>query len=159
MEQQETEIWQSLVQKIDALPTTSPVPRLLYTYLQRSVLTREMSIDLSANGVRFNRKALDLSKRKKIRQVFEVFLKGKNQRITRSSLIEQIYANNQREASFRQQTCRNHNIVKLISRARKLATRTFFEERGAQCHWFPYDPSSQTWRLCALRDEELPKAL
>ncbi len=152
MEIQENELWKSIVSAIESLPESSSVPRQLYRYLQ-NVLSREMCIDIDPNNVCINHRALDLSKRRKIHKVFEVFLNHGDQRLSRSSLIEHIYTGPTDDSSFRQQTCRNHNVVKLLSRARKLATRTFSAEHGLGFQWFPYDSATQTWKLYSLREE------
>src|SRR5882724_10338122 len=157
MEHLESTVWQSFIKNMDSLPQTSPVPRLIFSYLQKDLIRREINIRLKDDVVSFNRRNLDLSKRKKICKIFEVFLKQDLYQITRGSLIKQVYSELQHERSLRQQNCHNHNVVKLISRARRLASRAFREdETPSKFHWFPYDPCSRTWRLYAIKDELLP---
>lgn len=154
MEALESTVWQSFIKHIGSLPSTSPVPRLMFSYLQKDLVRREVSIYIKEHTVNFNHKTLDLSKRKKICKIFEVFLKQELYQITRSALIKHVYSDARSERSVRQQSCYNHNVVKLVSRARHLASKAFGEDEAtAKFHWFPYDPSSGTWRLYAIKDE------
>jgi hypothetical protein len=154
MEHVESTALQSFFETIESLPKSSPIPRMILSYLQKNLVKREITLNLDERTVSFNRRNLDLSNRKKICKIFEVFLKQDFYQINRSSLIKHVYSDDSQQRSVRQQCCYNHNVVKLISRARRLASGAFQGDDN-RLHWFPYDPCSQTWRLYAVKDELL----
>lgn len=149
----ELSAWDSFLKCLEDLPQTSPLPRKLFSYLQRHITDKNVRISLKESTVCFNDKNLDLSKQKKVRKIFEIFLHNDANRLTRKSLVKQVYSNNLEEISERQKVCHQHNVVKLISRARKLAARYLEDSVKRDFHWFPYDPCTQTWRLYSIRDD------
>jgi hypothetical protein len=157
MNNDEIKIWESFLEHIEKIPTTSPIPKMLLSHLQKHLINGRLSISLKESCISFNKKNLDLSKRKKIRKVFEVFLHQQDSNpVDRNSLIKHIYNENIDHSSERQQLCHHHNVIKLISRARHLASKTFQEnEEAVPLHWFPYDPCSQTWRLYSIKDDHV----
>ncbi len=153
METQDQTVLESLITEIEALPDHSPIRHIIYSYLQRELAQKNLKLQIHGHSLKINEKNLDLSRRKKILRVFEIFLSQTTKKISRFSLIEQIYSKRLTDASFRQQSCYNHNVVKLISRARHLVIKFCQGEHGATIHWFPYDPCSRTWQLYSIKDD------
>ena len=54
-------------------------------------------------------------------------------------------------ASRRRLMCDYHNIVKLVSRARKLAKYKLDCPDNPRWDWFPYDATSEEWTLMRPR--------
>lgn len=153
MKNQDKVILESLIAEIEALPDHSPIRHVIYSYLQKQLAQKNLKLQIHGQSLEINEKKIDLSRRKKILRVFEIFLNQTSKKISRFSLIEQIYAKKLTDSSFRQQSCYNHNVVKLISRARHLVVKFCQGEHGAAIHWFPYDPCSRTWQLYSIKDD------
>ena len=146
--------WNSFLSSLEDLPKTSPIPRMLCSYLQKQLLDGKLHITLKESVVRFNNKDLDLTKRNQVLKIFEVFVNHQNSNLTRGILIKKVYNEKHESQSHRLQSCHKHNLVKLISRARRLAIKTFVEDFSPnKLQWFPYDSASQTWRLYSINDD------
>ena len=111
-----------------------------------------LSVVLQDYKVLFDGMELDLQKRKKIFQVFEAFSKASETNLSRQDLIYAVYPEfATKELSGRQRACVNHNIVKLISRARSLVSKKFKTVDRYIIDWFHYDATQERWSLYQLR--------
>lgn len=155
MQNHEEKIWTEIRNDLDKLPSTSTVPRKILSYLQNRIRNLDFDIDIQTGSIHFNKQELHLKNRKKLFMIFEMFLKNKSSKISRGKMVQKIYSTSLEGKSQRQKNCYNHNIVKLLSRARFLAKKTFSDEvMNTKIVWFPYDPSTQTWQLYTLKEEE-----
>ncbi len=154
MQFSESRVLESIKNYIEELPSGSKIPLNIYAFLQQNFVKVGVDLSLKNNVVHCDKYKLDLSKKKKLVKIFEVFLSRGKGSISIITLIRQIYDESFDEKSLRQKNCYSHNVVKLISRARKLLKKTLSDDvRFDQLHWFPYDPSSKTWRLYVTQDE------
>lgn len=94
----------------------------------------------------FNGKQVSLSKQEKIFTLFQFFYQNKEVGLDRNTLIKKIYSPKDAPISDRQLSCYNHNIVKLISRSRKIAYE-HFNDNEFSIDWFPYIPQRKIWLL------------
>tara|TARA_A100001015_G_C15008290_1_gene721812 strand:+ start:1330 stop:1812 length:483 start_codon:yes stop_codon:yes gene_type:complete len=144
--------------KILNTPTNSPLFQSIYRMIQAKNITEDFTVDTANKTVVFNGTKVNLQKKKKIFEVFCNFYGPSNHVLDRTTLINRIYLKNQnRVPSLRQSGCHSHNIVKLISRARKIAKKNFNNKHLNKLDWFPYDPYSKTWMLNRL--QPTPNAL
>lgn len=148
----DVQTWNSLLANLDALPEHSMIPKMLFTYLQKTIPSPAINTELMGNLFFFNDHVLNLKGRREVRHVFEVFSEYKFEKLDRYFLVRKIYNSHLNNVSIRQREVFGHNIVKLISRARGLAGRAF-EQASPKVHWFPYDPASQSWKLYRLSSE------
>ena len=105
----------------------------------------------------FNGKALNLGGQNKIFRLFYSLYLHQNEGLGRDKLIEQVYQISKKELSTRQQESYHHNIVKLISRSRKIAQK----ELGSlsfPVEWFSHQYGSRKWFLFKS-NIKLPKLL
>lgn len=143
---------QMITSKLQTLPQASPVPMQLLFYLQKNLLSSSLNIKVSGRCIIVNNQILDLEGRNKMFQVFYLFVTKSPEGVTRDMLIQNTYCEERsHEMSLRQKECFNHNMIKLISRARQLAQKNFQKPADYQLDWFPYDPCSQTWKLYSIR--------
>ncbi|MBC61070.1 MAG: hypothetical protein CMP11_01330 [Zetaproteobacteria bacterium] len=106
----------------------------------------------------FNNKFLSLQKKNKMLLVFSYFCLKKNTPVSRDDLVENIYfIKNNVFTSRRRLDSLNHNIVKLISRARNLAYHGFSDDESRFIDWFPYDPFEKKWRLFRIKNDQYEK--
>ncbi|MEZ4741517.1 MAG: hypothetical protein R3B45_03585 [Bdellovibrionota bacterium] len=106
------------------------------------------NISLSENKLTCNNISIDLSTSPLIKKTYEIFLDHPYQRLDRNQLIEKIYdLNDIKSLSHRRVYSCYHSMIKLISRARKLAESHFRGEELNEFEWFVYDSSSETWCL------------
>lgn len=145
----DVQMWNSLVANLDALPEHSVIPHLLFTHLQKKIHRPIVNISMQGTLFLFNGHVLNLKGRREVRQIFEIFNTHKFEKLDRFFLVKKIYNAQLNKASIRRREVYNHNIVKLISRARGLAGRAFGES-NPRVLWFPYDSASQTWGFYRL---------
>ncbi len=103
-------------------------------------------------------KCLDLTKKVKMLALFKVFAGAANYRLSKEKLVEKIYLRTlEHQPSLRQQICLEHNIVKLLSRARKIAQSSlgFPHQKHMSLDWFVYDPYEKAYQLFRLRNKKL----
>jgi hypothetical protein len=103
-------------------------------------------------------KCLDLTKKVKMLALFKVFVTAPNYRLSKEKLVEKIYLRAiDHQPSMRQQICLEHNIVKLLSRARKIAQSAliFSHQKHMSLDWFVYDPYEKAYQLFRLRNKKL----
>ena len=87
-----------------------------------------------------------------MKSLFETFLSKYRSRIGREELVSFIYNRDIDVSSRRRLMCDYHNIVKLVSRARKLAKYKLDCPENPSWDWFPYDSTSEEWTLMRPRD-------
>ena len=102
------------------------------------------------NSLIFAHKSLDLSKRDKIKKLLVALLDEKKLAVNKNDLILAVYGEhaNKNHMSIRKSDCLNHNIVKLISRTRKLLAEHYGR---AEMIWIPNEPAVGGWRLFSFR--------
>lgn len=154
MRNEEIKIWNSFLKCLEELPKASPIPNMLCSYLQKNLLKGSLHITMKESVMSFNDTKLDLTRRHQVRKIFEIFVNQKNENIPHLNIIKKVYSERHEYQSNRLQDCNRHNIVKLISRARKLAERTFSDNFFPnKLEWFPYDPDTRTWRLYSISED------
>lgn len=93
--------------------------------------------------------SVDFSSKRRLLEVFKVFLASPLHSIDRTDLIKAMSTIETPTASQRLNRCQAHNAIKTVSRA-----RLFLEEniRGGyeNVEWFPYIKRTGTWRLYRL---------
>ncbi len=117
-----------------------------------------LKIVIDGHRVYCGEKCLDLTKKVKMLALFKVFVSAPNYRLSKEKLVEKIYLRSiDHQPSLRQQICLEHNIVKLLSRARKIAQNalTFPHQKHMSLDWFVYDPYEKAYQLFRLRNKKL----
>lgn len=134
---------------LEGLPGSSEVPLILQDYLSKRFAAREQRVKVSGGKVRYIGKSVNLSSHKKILALFKTIARSPSGSASKEELIASIYGfRDSSRISVRQRLCREHNIVKLISRARKLADSKLTPDSTLKkTRWLPYDPCAKTWSL------------
>ena len=149
----ERHVWDAITHQLQTLPQTSAIPKYLFLHLQKNFLPKVLNIKIQQHRVIFNNTILDLKTRQKVFKIFSLFMSSYASRLSRDTLVEHIYLERGRtDISPRQKDCYNHNIVKLVSRARQIAQTSFQDSVDVTLDWFPYDPCTQTWKLYSIRE-------
>lgn len=99
----------------------------------------------------FGDKRADLSGQELTKILFKEFIRARRGRVGRETLVEKVYGRRLDLSSARRKMCDFHNIVKLVSRARKLAQAKLDDPVTPQWDWFPYDSMTEEWILCRSR--------
>ncbi|MBP6218002.1 MAG: hypothetical protein KA436_05405 [Oligoflexales bacterium] len=146
----EKQTWTDIRKKLCDPSASKLVEKALFLHLQNQVL--HLHVTISAQKVMLNQVSLDLSKRHKLWKIFSLFDSYGLKKLSRQDLIRAVFQVDIASISTRQQACYNHNIIKLLSRARQLAEKSFAGQSSFVVEWFPYQASSQTWRLYQIRD-------
>lgn len=94
---------------------------------------------------------VDLSEKNLMRKLFSAFLENSGNRLNKEELIFLIYGRRFHECSTRRRASDIHNIVKLLSRARRLASVELGRQNGIDWDWFPYDSYCEEWMLMRPR--------
>ncbi len=155
-EQLKLRLWSVVLDDLRDLSKTHPNVSTFLGQLEHSAKTSvDLSIKIEDGFISCNGKTRDLRRSEMLLRVFQTFKKFPHQKLDRMTLINQVYGPDYtRTYSKRQQGCLRHNIVKLVSRARRLASHHFKDESGENLYeWFPYDPSSQSWRFFRYKDD------
>ena len=139
---------------------TKDFDRLVFeSFQEKNKMMKTLTIDPSRKIVKFNKKELNLSKQKKLFSIFSIFFQQNFEGVKRKDLIEKIYPSTiLKEPSSRQLNCYNHNIIKLLSRARKLASQDF-KTNILELEWFPYNMHSKKWDFYRLNLTNISKLL
>ena len=128
-----------ILKKIDLLPIDDEVVKKINCILENYKVISNINCALINKDFVFNNSTLSLRKKSKMFLVFSAFCSAENLALDRKDLIEKIYFHNFLcPPSQRRIDSLNHNIVKLISRARRLATKTFTHSYSGNIDWFPY---------------------
>ena len=106
---------------------------------------------LEGSFLLFEGKKIDLGKQNLMIKLFSAFINNENCRVSRINLISLIYGHTDFSNNNRKLLCDFHNIVKLISRARKLCEANLFEGSNPKWVWFDYDPFTSEWVLIKPR--------
>lgn len=119
--------------------------KLVSSFVYYIKIFDNISVCSEEKTVMFNGSCLDLHKQKKIYTLFHLFSKHREEGLDRFTLIREIYHPNQEiKISNRQLSCYDHNIVKLLSRARNIATHKF-NTKYIGVDWFPYNIYTKKW--------------
>ena len=156
---QKDEINHFLSTELPKLSTQHPIYQGICKVIEANKIVNTFKINKTSKTIQFNGQTVSLEKKKKLFRVFESFHQSPESVINRSSLVNDVYLENQsKPLSDRQNNCHNHNVVKLISRARKLAKNSFDKKYDTSLDWFPYDPYSKTWILNRAKPLDLNHA-
>jgi hypothetical protein len=102
---------------------------------------------MRAGRVHVGQTVLDLSRRPMSQKLFRHFLCSEGFETTIQDLLAGVYGVDvQRGVSKRLAAAAHESLIKLVSRARKEAYRTFRPIRP-HWQWFPFDHSSGVWKL------------
>ena len=146
--------------KIKELPANDPRLKLINLILSKQIPVGALNIEIQDKVVLLNNSRLPLMNKDKIFKIFNSFYQSTNYKLDRDTLIEYIYdQSNVLLMSERKKNCLNHNIVKLISRARRLAEQHLSTNDIVNVEWFPYDSSTKTWRFFRVKDEKFENIL
>ena len=146
--------------KIKELPAYDPRVKLINLILSKQIPVGALNIEIQDKVVLLNNSRLPLMNKDKIFKIFNSFYQSTNYKLDRDTLIEYIYdQSNVLLMSERKKNCLNHNIVKLISRARRLAEQHLSTNDIVNVEWFPYDSSTKTWRFFRVKDEKFENIL
>ena len=138
------EIKTMLHRHISAIPDQNPVLLFLLNFLGEDL--RKAEIVLEADALHYGEKKLPLQKKNMINRLLASFLAAPRQQLTRNALIQELYEmEEERTMSRRQKESMEHNIVKLLSRTRKLIESAFHPDPYLE--WLPYDAKNKTWKL------------
>ena len=132
-------------------PTSLPVhnPKMVFWWKWVSDSRGRPMVHFDRENLRVGTHILPLQGKQLVQQLVRTFLSAPLQRVHRQELVSQLYtARPLSGLSWRQRGCYQHNIVKLLSRTRKLLRDAF--PFGTQWEWLPYDADSQTWSLYRL---------
>ena len=135
-----------VLEKLQLKEDTDPVFRRLWNILSMEYSTESLPVVLDGSWVMSPYGGLDLAASPRIFHLFKLFIEGERRRFSREELLMHIYQTSPDETSPRLRASLHGCLIKLISRARKLAERRF-----SHCplilEWFPYDPGTKTWQL------------
>lgn len=127
-----------------ALPTDSVA-------LPICVHSRSPVIEIIEKVIKCDHRQLNLSRCPKLLRLFEVFLESDHSGISRIELIRRIYGMpSSSRFSMRQEQNRSANLVKLLSRARIMATMVLGGPRDVGLDWFTFDASLDGWHLYTI---------
>lgn len=99
--------------------------------------------------------SLDLSASEMTLRVFQAFIDSASGRLNRGDLVKFVYGiRDFDQLSQRRRDSLNHSIVKLVSRARRMADRTLNAGLEHPNDWFIYDSQSGYWKMLRPRDGE-----
>lgn len=99
----------------------------------------------------FEGQKVDFGRQNLMVKLFRSFLEQPQCRVSRLELIRQIYGHENLSINNRRVLSDFHNIVKLISRARKICEQNFVKGHERSWVWFDYDPFACEWVLIKPR--------
>jgi hypothetical protein len=136
-----------VLKNLDQLSETDPIFSVFSEYIEKKLIEKSQVIcDQKELDVWFNNHRLNLGTHKKIFKLFQVFAESRSQELSRSDLIRRVYLEEGRQYSPRYLSSLDHNIIKLISRARKLAVKSL-GVNNTHLRWFHYDLGAKKWTL------------
>jgi hypothetical protein len=139
-------------------PLTSPIFNIIHAIINTPNLDKKIVMKVTEKEFYINKISLDLNNKKKILTIYRLFCNHPNQKLSRDDLIQKIYNISDYDTlSRRQKSCLNHNIVKLISRSRKLAAKRFSNILPFKIEWFPYNSEEKSWKLIKINNEYYEK--
>jgi hypothetical protein len=114
--------------------------------IERDLGIAKCEVVIDKNNVfRFGDKDIDLSNQDLMRKLFQVFSTNPRGRVGRDELIRLVYGRNVADSSPRRKSSDYHNVVKLVSRARKIAQTKLDVPESSKWDWFPFDSVSNEW--------------
>jgi hypothetical protein len=113
---------------------------------------------ITGSMLSFEGMSIDLGKQALMIKLFKAFIDNGDSRVSRLDLIRKIYGHTDFEGSSRQLLCDFHNIVKLISRARKICETSLYDGINRHWMWFDYDPFTSEWVLVKPRYVRMTEA-
>lgn len=113
---------------------------------------------ITGTKLSFEGMSIDLGKQTLMIKLFKAFIDNDDSRVSRIDLIHKIYGHTDFDNSNRQLLCDFHNIVKLISRARKICETSLYDGVHRNWMWFDYDPFTSEWVLVKPRYVRMTEA-
>ena len=142
---------QQTINQLQTYPTNNPIFKIIHSIIKEPIVP--LQIKMNKKKIIMNDKELDLSHKKKIFTIFFEIYKSPQQTISRDYLITKIYPETLNHTiSTRQYKCLSHNIIKLVSRSRKLASTTF-THTPHKIDWFPYCSKLKSWKLLFIKND------
>ncbi len=148
----------SLVDYINSVPHSSPFISILHQIIQNMSPAFSMEMSIDDTNLSCGSYNVDLQTKPKILDVYQAFLRDEKFTLDRLSLVKAVYLMDDLSGlSQRQLTSLSLNVVKLISRARKIAKKHFDASLSPHLvvDWFPYDLNTKTWSLYRIRNNSL----
>ena len=147
-------MWQILLAGLQQLdPASTEAEEILSNAILSGTAATVPSIGINDNLICCQGIVLDLSDALLTYKVFAAFKQAPQQRISRGDLVKFVYGiDNFSDLSVRRQESLRHNVVKMVSRARKMARAAFDSQGDLLLDWFSYDGSSGLWRLVRLAE-------
>lgn len=141
-----------ILQNLNSFKEFDPVFPMIWRIIKMYEFSATFNLKVSGSKIYSQYGSIDLEKKTRILQVFILFLENDQFELARDTLIEKIYLSaNSAPVSLRQTECLQHNVVKLISRARRLAETNLNRGIPLNVDWFPYDPCRRTWKLFNIK--------
>ena len=86
--------------------------------------------------------------------MFRAFLKTAPFNVTAQQIIRDVYGiSNYEDLSKRHRVSLQHNVVKLVSRARKVCETAFPPTGPYTVNWLPWDTVTKSWKLMQIRQD------
>ena len=120
-----------------------------------SAIAKVPCVELVGARLSFEGRSLDFGRQNLMIKLFQIFLQSKECRVSRLELIKRIYGHQNLSIANRKVLTDFHNIVKLISRARKICEHHFLSGTDRSWVWFDYDPFASDWVLIKPRHVQM----
>ncbi len=115
-------------------------------WVQRHVNSVQ-KLELMRGEFCFGDRCLKIEEASKIHKLFSLFVHDSYRCVTKKELLATLYhVQNFELLSDRMQRSLEHNLIKTLSRARKLASMKLCVSED-MIRWFPYDPCRRAWTL------------
>ena len=140
-----------LIVELQECDYDTELEQIFSVYIKESPLGRvKKKFVLKGHSLSFAQKSLNLKNKEKIHKLISALLHTKKSTLSKDELVQAVYGESAVKPTMspRRRECMNHNIVKLISRTRKLLC-VFFGRK--EMVWLPCDPMSGGWRLFGFR--------
>lgn len=146
--------WPEICHYINELPSSSPIPKLIFSHLKSHheqinlgrIFLEGQRLKISQN------QELDLTGRTRMILLFRAFTQSPNYKLSKEELIHQVYEETRgKDLSSRYVECVQHNLIKLLSRARSLVAQVATEIEGVPVDWFIFDHKDNIWRLVRVK--------
>lgn len=125
----------------------SPHSQHFYTHL----LIPKLSFRMEGEVLFINDTPVDLSGKRKVLHLFHLFIETNDHICIRDQLIREIYQPTAVPVSSRQLECFRQNLIKLVSRARTIASLAVSSHQGLALEWFAPRPRRKGWCLVQLK--------
>lgn len=113
-------------------------------------------ISILDNQVTFADMNLNLLGKPKMQRLFTAFIDTSKGEIHRSDILRALYPREHLSPmTQRIRIAMERSLLKLISRARRLALKHLSQDGAVPIDWLVYDSGREVWQLCRMRNEYL----